>query len=513
MTDSSQAGPVDRLAPWRSWLDRPLSAGWCVIGWLVSTALFMGIVELGGGPSPGDSQITSDPTWAIAHGQLTCAFPRGTSVAPLYPMLSAGFAAATRIGHTVAFPSGSALGPSCTRALTAIELWSRKADALHGTLVIGYVGWVVLLSGVVALLRVCGRGRRVWEPATLVVIACLPPVWMCLETYFHPQDLVAMGFALASMACARKNAWIWAGILIALAVLSQQFAVLVAVPLLVVAPPIRRPHFALAAVATAVVVTLPLLVASVGRDARDVFLGTSDVTYNHGTLIAALHLRGAPLFALSRLTPLVLSLLLGIWVVRRLGRAAVLDPVPFVSLVALSLSLRLLFDSSLYGYYFLPLAVTLVLLDVGRGRLRSALVAWLILVSMACLAGPNSLDMFLRRVYWGHLVREVLPPTVLLLAVVMIGLSFSGHGRRRDLLVWVALAAGAAFAWASASDGTAPTLTMIGWQLVLVVPGMALAARPLRDRLREPAPSDARPSDVTMTGQRAANMPTRIDRY
>ena len=39
-----------------------------------------------------------------------------------------------------------------------------------------------------------------------------------------------MGLALCAMACARRDRWIGAGILVALAVLSQQFALLVAAP-------------------------------------------------------------------------------------------------------------------------------------------------------------------------------------------------------------------------------------------------------------------------------------------
>ena len=61
---------------------------------------------------------------------------------------------------------------------------------------------------------------------------------------FHPQDLFAMGFALAAMACVRRSAWAVAGVFIALAVLSQQFAVLVAVPLLVLAPGLRKLTYA-----------------------------------------------------------------------------------------------------------------------------------------------------------------------------------------------------------------------------------------------------------------------------
>ena len=75
-----------------------------------------------------------------------------------------------------------------------------------------------------------GRGSRGWEPATLVVVACLLPVWMCVQSFFHPQDLLAMGLALCAMACACHGRWAGAGVLVALAVLAQQFTLLVAVP-------------------------------------------------------------------------------------------------------------------------------------------------------------------------------------------------------------------------------------------------------------------------------------------
>ena len=128
-----------------------------------------------------------------------------------------------------------------------ISGWSIGAGALTNTLRIGYVGWFVLLGGIVSFLRASGRRRRGWEPATLLVVACLPPVWLCLVEYFHPQDLIAMGLALGALACARRDSWVAAGVLVILAFLSQQFAILVAVPLLVLAPAKRRPAYVAAA--------------------------------------------------------------------------------------------------------------------------------------------------------------------------------------------------------------------------------------------------------------------------
>ena len=73
-----------------------------------------------------------------------------------------------------------------------------------------------------------------------------------------------MGLVLASLACARRDAWIGSGAFIALAVLSQQFALLVAMPLLVLVPARRRVHFVVAALASAVAVIFPLLITELG---------------------------------------------------------------------------------------------------------------------------------------------------------------------------------------------------------------------------------------------------------
>jgi hypothetical protein len=68
--------------------------------------------------------------------------------------------------------------------------------------------------------------------------------------------------------------------------------------------------------------------------------------------------------------------------VRRLG-LAVLEPVPLLSLVATSPSFRLVFEQNLFGYYFMALAVSLVLLEAVRGHVRGQMVAWIALLILA----------------------------------------------------------------------------------------------------------------------------------
>ncbi len=81
---------------------------------------------------------------------------------------------------------------------------------------------------------------------------------------------------------------------------------------------------------------------------------------------------------MTRLAPLALAFLLTVWIVRRLGQRRHARSRSCSSLWSLfSLSMRLIFESSLYGYYFMALTVTLVLLDVLRARIHTALVVWL----------------------------------------------------------------------------------------------------------------------------------------
>ena len=469
---------------WRAWLDRPLSPWSCALGWLTSTAVFMVVVHLFGGPSAGDAAFSAPSTWAIAHGQLACAFPpRHILVAPVYPFLSGGLAAIAHIGRGVPFPGRTALGPHCGNAVSVISGWSVRAGALANTLRIGYVGWLVLMGGIVSFLRASGRGRCGWEPATLLLAACLPPVWFCLVEYFHPQDFVAMGLALGAMASARRDSWIAAGILVTLAILSQQFAVLVAVPLLVLAPAARRRTFLAAASAT-VVLAILLLVSLTSSVAVGLALEGTGNTGGTGTVLSALHLHGAVLVICSRGVPIALSFLLSWWVLRRLGTKLVLEPSVLVSVVALSLGFRLVFEQALFGYYFMALAVMLLLLDVVVGHIRESFVCWVAMVTLVFLVGPTASQDVLRRWTWGHDVGLALTPVVLLLAILVIAVRARRGGPRRDHLVWTGLLVGALLVWPSTNDPFSRYLPLAFWQVVLVSVGLVLAAKPVLDLVR-----------------------------
>jgi len=477
-----------------SWLDRTLSARWCALGWMMSVTTFLGLMRLLGGPATGDSPETIYATWAIAHGKFACAYPPPTTLhfyplfrpqppaPPLWPLLSGGFAALLRIGHRIPFPSGGALGPHCATAFDAIYRWAGETRATLPTVGLGYLSWLVLMAGVIALLRSSGRGRCGWEPATLVLLACLPPLWMPLLNLFHPQDLMAVGLALGGLACARRGWWAWAGGLLGLAFTSQQFAVLVAAPLLVMAPWNRRLRFAGSAIAAAALVTVPMIAVTSGRALRATVLGSGNTLSFGGTVLWELHLHGTPLVAVSRLLPIALSVALAWWAVRRLG-ATVREPVPLVSVIAISLSLRLVFEQNLFGYYFMALVVSLVVLDVIGGQIRGPLVAWLVLVFLAFILVPIGLAPNAEP--WGLQADGALRLAAVAAAVLFIVLSVARARFRPSLLAWSVLVVVAFSRWPPWMDlPLRHQLPLWFWQVVLVATGAALAAGPLVSSVR-----------------------------
>jgi hypothetical protein len=307
------------------------------------------------------------------------------------------------------------MGSNCSAALPAMTQWLQKASAVSSTVKIGYLGWLVLMAGTVSLLRSSGRGRCGWEPVTLLILACTPTTLMPVETFFHPEDLMAIGLALGGLACARRCWWGWAGILLGLALTSQQFAVLVLVPLLVVVPSNHRVKLIGSTAGTAAPILVLMSVITSGRFI-DALSGYSSTPATGSSMISDLHMKGFPLYVASRIFPIALAAMLAWWAKRHLG-SAILQPVPLMSLIATSLVLRLVFEVNLYGYYFMAVAVTLVMLDVLAGRIRIWLVFWLALVAVTYPPLPW-VD-----VRWDHAVPVAISQIVLLAIAIGLGVS------------------------------------------------------------------------------------------
>jgi hypothetical protein len=398
----------------KAWLDRPLSNWWCALGWVAATAVFLFLTRVLDGPSQADSVESIFSTWSLAHGHIVCAYPPGHTngdrfIAPLlYPLFASGVSFLARIGHTVPFPTQAQLGLHCGHAIPAMIQWSLASRAILPTIRIGYLAWLIFVVGVVVLVRAVGRGRCGWEVATVVLLASTPPIFMCVEEVFHPEVLVAMGLILTGLACARRSWWLGAGVLIGLAVTSQQFALLVLVPLFVLAPGVQRIKYTIAACAAMAAVIVPMLVLTAGGALHAALYGSSLVTIGAnnisatgGTVVWETHLQGEPLFLIVRILPIVLSMVVA-WKARRHFGAATLDAVPLLTIVGTSLLLRLVFEENIFGYYFMAVATVILLLDVLRGRIRGGTVAWLGLVTLVFDPVP-----------WGHLTLHQSVPLII----------------------------------------------------------------------------------------------------
>jgi hypothetical protein len=474
-----------------------------VLSWALASIVFFGMVALLGGPTDNDSGESLYATWAVAHGDLGCAFPSityqeglrylpdyrpGPHVPSVWPLVSGGLAFVTGIGNSVAFPAANSFGHDCTKAYFAMYGWAHQTRALWPTLGLGYLSWFPLLAGVIAVLRATGRGRRGWEALGVFFVALVPIVWMPLLEEFHPQDLLAMGLVLGGIACALRRRWAWAGVLLGLAVATQQFALLVLVPLLVIAPSRSRWRFSAAAAGAWLLVALPFLLTNWTGAWDALLFGTGNWTTYGGTVLWEMGLRGDAMLFASRVLPILVALIFAWWARYRF-RDRIFEPVILLSVLTLTLSLRLVFEQGLFGYKFLALAVMLVLLTVARAQGFAKLVVWLVLVTLAWNPIPYGFAFNSRS--WGYDAGAALPALAVGVAVAVIAWD-AAHHRVRWYLIAALVVAVCAFAnwplWALIPV-RAPIPRWL-WQVILLSSGIALAAEPLvravRDRTGRP---------------------------
>ena len=212
-------------------------------------------------------------------------------------------------------------------------------------------------------------------------------------------------------------------------------------------------------------------------------LGTGDSTTFGGTIVWETGLRGPALVFCACILPILVSLAIALWAYRRLG-SRVLEPIPLVSLLATSLSLRLVFEEGLFGYKFLALAVMLILLAIVRGEIRGRLVAWLALATLAfepIPAGPLSINAR----SWNDHAAAALP--LIFIAVVLVLVAYDAFHRR---VRWYLIACFVVAAWAFLQwplwslDSLRAPFPHWFWQLVLLPTGIAMAVSPLIHSVR-----------------------------
>ena len=196
----------------------------------------------------------------------------------------------------------------------------------------------------------------------------------------------------------------------------------------------------------------------------------------NGTVVWELHLSGSGLLVVSRVLPIALSFLLACWVRGRLGERS-LEPVVLLSLIAVCLGLRLVFEETLFSYYFMALVVALVLVDVARGHIRLATVAWIAVVSFVFGVMSQHVRMFYDH-GWSDVAQNVTAVVIIALALSLLARSLLRR-KTSDALVSAAVLVATLVAWDISANPFGYDLPVWFWQIALVLPGLALAARPL----------------------------------
>jgi hypothetical protein len=475
------------------WLDRPVRPFAIILGWIGSTITFLLVATALGGPTEGDSAEVVYGTWAIAHGRFACVYPvvpahapTGMAdpfalAAPLYPLLTGLVSFVARIGRSVRFPSAHVLGPGCAHGFNAIFHWSVRSSAILPTVRLGYVAWVFVLAGVVYLARSTNLRNTGWEVAAGFAVALVPPVVMCLTYYFHPQDLLAEGLILAATGAFVRRHFLTCGILLGLALTAQQFAILAAIVLCILAGREGWRRLSIGAAVTVAVIDGPFVVVSGLRAVKTVLLGSSRVgssaAAHGGTVMFTLGLRGIPDFLVSRILPILAAAGVAWWVART-WRGRDVGPMVVVSTVTAGLLSRLAFEVNLFGYYFLAGIVGVVLVEVLRRQVGFDVLALLGL--FVVYMNPEHVSLVSNLTTYALSLFYDIPIAVMAIAVAL--LLYDALRRRLSvgLVVWIAFVALAGETDLWNRYNPIVNLPEWCWQIVLVGYAILIVARRLR---------------------------------
>jgi len=230
-------------------------------------------------------------------------------------------------------------------------------------------------------------------------------------------------------------------------------------------------------------VSLPFVALSEGRALGPVVFGTGNGGTFGGTVLWETGLRGVALMVCARALPLVGAGALAWWVHRRLGPDAP-APVPLVSLIAVCLGLRVVFEQGLFGYKLLALVVMLVVLAVVVGRITAELVAWLSLATLAYTSVPAWLTVD-GTSYGADVVTVLELSSILALLSAVLWDVFRRRRVSGRAVVGFALVVVAYVHWLPTTGHLPAPLPKWLCQLALVGTGMVLAARPLAAAMRE----------------------------
>jgi len=363
---------------------------------LAAACCFLGVVVVRHGPAGGrDTAPLTAVTTALSNGDLRVAASiDALPNPPGYPLLAAPLVAVLR--STVGAPTWcvpearfGAPGPGRDRAVAravaasvpvcgvvvaggapTLPPWWRSQGVL------GVATWLVLAVGALSVLRAGRADTLAREAGLLAFLAFLPAAGGAVVQLYHPQDIVSLGLGLAGLAQAIRGRWVWAGVLFGVAVLSKQFALLLLLPALVVAPGTRSRLVLGGTAAGVCAVALAPFLAVAPRATLGNLSGFSGGGATEGqTMLSLAGVHGSVASTVARDAPVLFALGVCVWFARRHLRWAA-SPAAVVGLALVCTGSRLVFESVVFPYYLLSASVLVLLVDLVARRSPVRSLVW-----------------------------------------------------------------------------------------------------------------------------------------
>jgi hypothetical protein len=361
-------------------------------------------------------------------------------VTPAYDALTAGHVwqflqLAPGYGGSLELRAPFALLPS---------LWHGGEVAVYQAVSIPCLIAAALLAvWLVGRMRSLGHSRLAW--ATTLGLCVANPVTLYALQIGHAEELLGAVLCVAAVLCAQRGHVSWSGVLLGLAIVNKQWALLAIGPV-VVALPARRPTALVIAAAIAACFYLPLWLAQSAHPAAGVLAGSSGGTIfqpwqiwwflgSHGHIVRGgfgvlkIGYRTPPAWIQSIDHPLVVAL--GIPVTLLALRRSRTDA---MLLLAFLMAIRFAFDTWDTVYYPLPFILALLAWEsLSRRRPPILSIVASVTVWLVFIVAPQRLSADAQSAVF--LVAAV--PALLALAVAIFapGLRLQGawsRGRRRS---------------------------------------------------------------------------------
>lgn len=238
----------------------------------------------------------------------------------------------------------------------------------------------LLAAGLLGIyLASIGRRRGISQPAqcAIALLCLLNPLTFEALQAGHPEEILTAALAVAAIAVAGEGRDRGAAILLGLAIVSKQWAVIAALPVLMALPE-RRVRAALTAAGIAVALTLPILIAGLGSFAGGqselaatsgivdpwniwyplAHVTTTNISVDSGRLVVHLH-RAPGIAGVSHSLIVLLAVVLPLGLVLRRRRFG-LSGADAMALFALLVLLRCALDPVGNLYYHEPLLLALI---------------------------------------------------------------------------------------------------------------------------------------------------------